>query len=285
MPLPGGLTSITVTGTFADSSGAPLGGTVTFWPSAEITDATGHVIIGMTPVTAVVSGSTGQFSQVLTATDNAGLLPAGWTYKISVAVPGAQQVFNAPIPSSYGSTVDISVLGPVQPLPSLTGPFVVSVNGQSGQVSTVQLDTSAADIRPAGVTAAAGATGKAADAGHVHAGLALLATTGLSGFALQNGTPNILTWTAPNDGQMHRATLSGELVVTSTETGGAVQATITDPGGTVRNRSILNGGLGASFNSVTGNGWTVAPNTTVTVAQSSALTGGAAILYAELWGS
>ena len=254
MSLPGGLTGITVTGTFVDGAGNPLGGTVTFWPSAEVVDATGEVIIGMTPITAVVSGTTGTFSQLLAATDNAGLLPEGWTYKIQVGVAGAQQTFNAYIPSSYGSTVDLSVLGPVQPLPSLTGPFVVSVNGQSGPVTL-------------GTT------------------MDLAATTGLAGFALQDATPQILTWTTPADGNMHRVTLAGELVVTGNETGGAIQATITDPGGTIRTLNVLSGGLSAGFNAIGGTIWTVAPDTTVTLAQSSALTGGAARLYAELWGS
>lgn len=253
MSLPGGLTSITVTGTFSDGAGDPLGGTVTFWPSAELTDATGHVIIGATPITATVNPSTGQFSQVLATTDNAGLLPEGWTYKIQVGVAGAQQTFNAYIPSSYGSTVDLSVLGPVQPLPTLTGPFVVSVNGQSGTVTLGTITT-------------------------------LATATPLGGFPLQNGTPQILSWTAPADGNIHRVTLVTALHVTSNETGGQVTLNTTLPDGTAANPVVYTGGTAASIGQFSTDR-IVQPGSTVTLAQTTALTGGAAVLWAELWGS
>ena len=48
----------------------------------------------------------------------------------------------------------------------------------------------------------------------------LVATTGVNGFALQNGTPTILTWTPPNDGQVHRVLLIAQENVTVAETGG-----------------------------------------------------------------
>ena len=50
----------------------------------------------------------------------------------------------------------------------------------------------------------------------------LVATTGVNGFMLQNATPNILSWTAPNDGNMHRLIVFATLHVTSSETGGKV---------------------------------------------------------------
>jgi hypothetical protein len=114
-----------------------------------------------------------------------------------------------------------------------------------------------------------------------------LATTGLTGFTLINGTPTILTWTAPNDGAMHRVMLLGELNVTSAQTGGVVTLNYTSPDGGARNRAVFAGSLGAGYNPIPGiaaAGATVAPNTTVTLTQT-AQTAGASVLYMELWGS
>ena len=64
MPLPGDLTTITVTGAFPTGAGSPLQGVVVFTPSADLTDATGHAIIRAAPVEASLD-YTGSFSQVL----------------------------------------------------------------------------------------------------------------------------------------------------------------------------------------------------------------------------
>jgi heme/copper-type cytochrome/quinol oxidase subunit 2 len=115
--------------------------------------------------------------------------------------------------------------------------------------------------------------------------LQLQATTGLPGFTLQNATPTILSWTAPNDGNMHRLWIFGELLVSSTQTGGAVNLNIVDPTSTPRVRSIWSGNVAAGFG-IPNNGAqvTIAPGTAVTLVQT-AQTAGASVLYAELWGS
>lgn len=118
------------------------------------------------------------------------------------------------------------------------------------------------------------------------AGMTLLATTGASGFALQNGTPTILTWTAPNDGQIHRIIASGSVYVSIAETGGHVTLGGTLPNGQALNaQNISTGGFGVGV-VVSGPIMTyIAAGTTVTVVQASALTAGAAVLFAEIWGS
>ena len=125
MALPGDLTTITVTGSYTDGAGNPQGGVVLFTPSSELTDQTGKVVIGTTPIPATVSSTTGTFSQAgLACTDNANLYPESWAWVVTVAVPGAQQTFNTYLPSSLGSTVDISQLAPyltpAPPPPPLT---------------------------------------------------------------------------------------------------------------------------------------------------------------------
>jgi hypothetical protein len=113
----------------------------------------------------------------------------------------------------------------------------------------------------------------------------LQATTGINGIALVNGTPNILTWTAPNDGQMHRVQLIAQVNVTSLETGGQVTLQFTDLTSTLQSRQMIAGGQAAGFSPLTSeNAFLVKPGTTVFLTQT-ALTGGAATIWAELWGS
>ena len=115
-------------------------------------------------------------------------------------------------------------------------------------------------------------------------GLGLQATTGAAGFALQNGTPNILTWTAPNDGNLHRVVILGNLIVTSAETGGAIGVTnLTSPSGANHSPGLSAGGVGVSLVTYT-QSFFVEAGTTVTLAQTSALTAGAAVFWADIWG-
>jgi len=122
--------------------------------------------------------------------------------------------------------------------------------------------------------------------------LGLLASTfplsGTAGFALQNGTPNILTWTAPADGQMHRFMLISEMNVTSAQTGGEINVSFTEPDGVFRTRLLYTGTLAAGFVQPSGDTPTltlVAPGSVTTLFQQSAQTAGAAVLWAEIWGS
>lgn len=117
------------------------------------------------------------------------------------------------------------------------------------------------------------------------AALTQLATTGTTPYTLVNGTGNILTWTAPNDGALHRVTVIANLVVTSTETGGAIGvSSLLSPNGSSHSPGLFSGGSGAGLTQVTVT-YFVQAGATFTLAQTSALTGGAAVLWAELWGS
>lgn len=113
--------------------------------------------------------------------------------------------------------------------------------------------------------------------------LGQLASTGITGVPLQNGTPTFLSWTAPADGQMHRVLIFVSLEVISAETGGQINQAYTNPWGSSVNSQLLAGGLSGS--TATFAEHLVAPGSTVSVAQSTALTGGTASLWAEIWGS
>jgi hypothetical protein len=109
-----------------------------------------------------------------------------------------------------------------------------------------------------------------------------VADTGLAGFALQNGTPNIISWTAPNDGQVHSVEVIESIRVTNAETGGATQEAYTPPDGNPITKASDAGGHGVGtftqrFTLL------MAPNTTFTHQQSSALSLGAAIAWVQLW--
>lgn len=119
-------------------------------------------------------------------------------------------------------------------------------------------------------------------------GLTVKATTGAAGFALQNGTPTILSWTAPNDGNLHAVVFFAELNVTVTEVGGQVTSSVTTPSGNVDSKQMFAAGSGtgvytpfaASFPQIR----MVAPGGSVSVFQNNALTSGAAVVYAWLMG-
>ena len=111
-----------------------------------------------------------------------------------------------------------------------------------------------------------------------------VAATPAAGSALTSGTPTFLTWTAPNDGNLHQVNLIYSLQVTSLETGGAITMSITAPGGGTLTPSV-NAGGSAAGNFANNIQRLVAPNTTVTVAQTSALTGGAATFFGILVGA
>ncbi len=114
----------------------------------------------------------------------------------------------------------------------------------------------------------------------------MLATTGASGYTLVNGTGNIITWTAPNDGALHRVQLIYSLHVSSGETGGQLSVTCTFPDASAQTFANAISAGGASTGGFPGqNTYFIEANTTFTVKQNSALSGGAAVLWAELWGN
>lgn len=118
MPLPGDLTTITVTGTYLDGGGNPLTGHVTFTPTADLQDSTGHVVLRAAPLYAYLTS--GVISIVLPCTDNATLNPAAWAYTVTEALSdGSQSLpnrsYTIQVPHTLGTTVDITTLIPVNP--------------------------------------------------------------------------------------------------------------------------------------------------------------------------
>lgn len=96
----------------------------------------------------------GAFGTTIPTTDNADLLPSGWAYVITFALydplllDQPAQSFSALIPSSYGSTVDISQLIPAPGNVPPSNAYVSSVNGMTGNVvlSTGGINPPAGDL-------------------------------------------------------------------------------------------------------------------------------------------
>jgi hypothetical protein len=117
--------------------------------------------------------------------------------------------------------------------------------------------------------------------------MGLLAATPAAGYTLVNGTGTIITWTAPADGQLHRVIIIAQLLVTSNETGGQVTVNFTDMNGNTRSPPIYAGGSAAGLIAPTASAATqlIKSGTAFSLFQGSALTLGAAVLWAEVWGS
>lgn len=132
MPLPVDLTTITVTGSYQDGSGNPLYGYVTFTPSTDLTDSTGHVILRAAPI--LVNLSKGAISVLLACTDNANISPSGWSWVVTEVVGTisgnlSPRTYNVLVPHTLGSTVDLSTLAPVSPGPPVSTLYGVLATG------------------------------------------------------------------------------------------------------------------------------------------------------------
>lgn len=110
MGLPGDLTTCIVTGKLLDPAGGPLTGVVTFVPSAEVTDATGRVVIPAVEQPYPLSADGTFRTAPLAATDNADLSPESWQYVVTISLTGAPEfTVTCAVPQAV-SPVDLSAL-------------------------------------------------------------------------------------------------------------------------------------------------------------------------------
>jgi hypothetical protein len=174
------------------------------------------------------------------------------------------------------------------------GAGVTSVFGRTGVVVAETGDYTAAQVGavPAAdlpLSLANGGTG--IDAASISALLTALGVlqpvqaTAAAGFALQNATPAIISWTAPADSNNHRVLIFASEHITSAITGGVVQVSQTTPDGSAGliANSLLAGGVTAGFRTAAITTLIVESGSTVTIEQTSAMTAGAATVWAEIW--
>ncbi|MFL6138780.1 MAG: hypothetical protein ACJ74O_13405 [Frankiaceae bacterium] len=114
MALPSNVNTVTVTGTYVDSQGAPVQGSVIFTPPVTLTDPAADVIIVPKAITATLDGN-GQFSVDLIATDDPDFTPNGWTYQVRESFPaGGGRTYAIALPLAVPA-VEISDLAPAPP--------------------------------------------------------------------------------------------------------------------------------------------------------------------------
>lgn len=98
----------------------------------------------------------------------------------------------------------------------------------------------------------------------------------VNNFAKQNATPTILATTpiAPADSNNHLVLITTTTDITTSETGGAVTATITQPNGHAQTVTLAAGTIAGPAISSTIFGLVVPGGSTISILQSSALTAG-----------
>jgi hypothetical protein len=124
MPLPVGVSAVTVTGRYLHPDGTPLTGSVTFaapdvirLPDSDVT-ALGNV--------SATLDNTGAFTVVLIATDNADSRPTNFTYTVTEALTGIpSRTYSVALPKAT-ATVDLADIAPTVSSPGewllVTGP-------------------------------------------------------------------------------------------------------------------------------------------------------------------
>lgn len=112
MPLPGGISTVTVTGKFLGPDGAPLSGVVKFYLPATVSFPGSDLFVdGVSNNTLNASGS---FTATLVATDNANINPSGWGYEVVEHTNARTRNYWIALPSSP-ATVDLADLAPMDP--------------------------------------------------------------------------------------------------------------------------------------------------------------------------
>ena len=135
-------TQVTVTGTITLSNATPASGaTVTFTLNTPITDGT--QIVAPEPLSARCNSS-GAFTITLNANDDSTTLPTGTYYTVTIGY-GEQTLdsFSVIVPHAAAPTVNLFTLAQLSN-PNVQTPYVVSVNGQNGIVTTPALPPAAA---------------------------------------------------------------------------------------------------------------------------------------------
>lgn len=117
--------------------------------------------------------------------------------------------------------------------------------------------------------------------------LVLQAATGVGGYPVQAVSQlSIISWTAPADGNLHRVLLMAGKQVTTLEVGGAVSLFVQSPGdGAAASYSVFAGTQAAGDYAGTALFLPVKAGSTVNFKQTSNLTSGASLVWAELWAS
>lgn len=110
MALTADLTTITLTGSYVDITGAPVSGSVRFTPQTIIKDTDQNQIIVNSPITATLDAN-GDFSVILPITDDTDVTPIPFAYYVEEVFSGGR-TFYITLPSGTPDPQDIADLAP-----------------------------------------------------------------------------------------------------------------------------------------------------------------------------
>lgn len=239
-----------------------------------------------TPTPVRLAGNTTSTKKYLTQTGTGSVSAApGWNTIAAADLPAATTSAQGAVELD-GTAGDIQPVG-VQAAGNSTK--AAAANHVHATPMTTEGDLLIMNATPAPARLAAGAAntvlGVSGGMPAWQAGFTLQSQTASAGFSLANSTGTIISWTAPNDGAIHHMLANAYVYATSTMTGGQVNIAFTDlAGNAISGVDFVAGAI------TTGNAnWDyimlpVKANTTVTISQGTALTGGAAKCWAEIWG-
>lgn len=185
MPLPGNLTTITVTATYLTAIGAPCSGQIIFSLDYPIADATGASFLYSSDTTETLDAN-GHLSITLACTDNASISPEPFTYRVTEKISGSpQRVYSISLPSNLAPTVDLSMIAPAAPVNPSTNPITVGY-AAGGDLSGTYPSPTVAKVHGVAVS------------GTPTSGQVLAATSGTAA-----------TWQTPSSGGAASGDLSG----------------------------------------------------------------------------
>lgn len=128
MPLPPGLSTVTVSGTYLHPDGTAMRGKLLFRPEPAILTSATHGVLMLGTIEADVDEDTGVASAVLLATDDPDVTPVDWTYRVTERWYDApERSYPLSLPAAT-PTVDLADVAPTAPA---SGEYVV-VTGPKG---------------------------------------------------------------------------------------------------------------------------------------------------------
>lgn len=134
------LTTRTVTARYVHTNGAPATGHVTFRPNAVVTAPDDDAI--MPPYDLRVPlDATGALSVNLVCTDNAGLVPQGWVYRVTESIQGTpHRSYLVELPAGEDA-LDLADASPLSTAPTLTEYLRVTGGTVAGEVTVNAVGT------------------------------------------------------------------------------------------------------------------------------------------------
>jgi hypothetical protein len=179
VPLPAGLSTVTVSGTYTHPDGTPMKGKVLFTPEPAILTSATHGVLLLGTIEAALDEE-GVAAATLLATDDPDVTPTGWTYRVQERwydAPGRSYPLSLPLAAPAVDLADVAptaaaegeyaiVTGPVGP----TGPQgpigpqgIVGPAGPQGETGPQGPEGPQGETGPQGPQPPLGAAGAGAD--------------------------------------------------------------------------------------------------------------------------